>query len=82
MNEWMHMDMPSKEQKEVYTYLILPLIHNSVIHHNQVTSIPVPLYTPIWLYTIPYTICTINMQHSIYTYILYTQTHPFICGYT
>lgn len=35
--------MPEKEQEEVYAYLILPLLHNSVINHNQFTSIPEPV---------------------------------------
>ena len=33
-------DMPEKEKEDVYIYLNLPLLHNSVINHKQFTSIP------------------------------------------
>ena len=36
-------DIPEKEQEGVYTYLILPILCNSVINHNQFTSIPEPV---------------------------------------
>lgn len=38
-----------KEQEAVNTYLILPLLYNSVINHNQFTFIPEPVY----LHTLP-----------------------------
>lgn len=33
-----------KEQEDVNTYLILPLLYSSVINHNQFTFVPEPVH--------------------------------------
>lgn len=72
-------DMPEKEQEGVHTYLILPILCNSVINHNQFTSIPEPVY----LRTLPSNNLHFNIlyvqliNHILYIYI-YLHTHPYM----
>lgn len=62
--------MPEKEREGVYTYVILPILCNSVINQNQFTSIPEPVKLQVhFILTVPQNITSSFGRHR-YVFLL------------